>query len=238
MKAVSKTTPVALDLSKVPLFAGLTPKELDEARQASRRRAVPDGGYFFMQGDLAISIFVLESGKVKLSQLTLDGQQVLMGVIGPGTLFGGVAMARAEVYPVNAQAAEDSTALFWHKLDIMGLVGRIPALALNALQVMAAHVEEFHQRYRELATERVERRLARALLRLASQAGRKVEDGVLIDLPLSRQDLAEMTATTLFTVSRTLSQWEQQGLVVAGRERVVIRYPHGLVSIAEDLPKT
>jgi CRP-like cAMP-binding protein len=91
------------------------------------------------------------------------------------------------------------------------------------------------ERLRELATERVEQRVARTLLRLARQVGRKVEGGVLIDMPLSRQDLAEMTGTTLYTVSRILSQWEQQHLVETGRERILIRQPHGLVAIAEDL---
>jgi CRP-like cAMP-binding protein len=110
-----------------------------------------------------------------------------------------------------------------------------PKLALNAVRMMADHVLEFQERFSQLATERVERRLARSILRLASQAGRKIEDGVLIDLPLSRQDLAEMNGTTLYTVSRIMSQWEEQGLVRLGRERVVIRFPHGLVRIAEDL---
>jgi CRP-like cAMP-binding protein len=97
-------------------------------------------------------------------------------------------------------------------------------------------VRDFQDRVRELSTERVERRIARALIRLVRQAGKKVQEGVLIDLPLSRQDLAEMSGTTLFTVSRTLSQWESKGLIQSGRERVVVRNPHGLVSIAEDLP--
>jgi len=91
-------------------------------------------------------------------------------------------------------------------------------------------------RYQELMTERVEQRVARALLRLARQVGQKADKGVLIGLPLSREDLAEMTGTTLYTVSRILSRWEDQDLVETGRERVLIRQPHGLVAIAEDLP--
>jgi CRP-like cAMP-binding protein len=87
-----------------------------------------------------------------------------------------------------------------------------------------------------VATERVERRIAHALLRLVRQAGRRVEAGVEIDFPLSRQDVAEMTGTTLHTVSRTLSAWESQGIVESGRQQVVIRKPHALVAIAEDLP--
>ena len=86
-----------------------------------------------------------------------------------------------------------------------------------------------------LATERVERRVARALLRLVGQAGTKTEGGVLIDFPLSRQDLAELTGTTLHTVSRILSSWEHKGIIESGRRRIVICQPHGLVTIAEDL---
>jgi CRP-like cAMP-binding protein len=82
----------------------------------------------------------------------------------------------------------------------------------------------------------VERRIASALIRLTRQTGKRTERGVLLDLPLSRQDLAEMTGTTLYSVSRTLSGWEQQGLIESGRERIVILSPHGLVTIAEDLP--
>ncbi len=108
-------------------------------------------------------------------------------------------------------------------------------MAVNALRFLAGRLHELQDRYRELATERVERRVARAVLRLARQAGRKTDAGILIDLPLSRQDLAEMTGTTLYTVSRILSSWESAGLVEVGRERVVIKRGHGLVSIAEDL---
>jgi CRP-like cAMP-binding protein len=145
-------------------------------------------------------------------------------------------MTQTEVYPVTAQVAEDSTAACWSKEDFLRLVASFAKLALNAMEMMASRIQEFQDRFRELATERVERRLARTLLRLASQAGRKTEQGVLIDLPLTRQDLAEMTGTTQYTVSRILSQWETQKLVISGRERVVISFPHGLVQIAEDLP--
>jgi CRP-like cAMP-binding protein len=94
---------------------------------------------------------------------------------------------------------------------------------------------EVQGQLQELATERVAQRVARALLRLAAQLGEKTETGVRIDLPLSRQSLAELTGTTLYTVSRLLSAWESEGLLEVGRERVTIRSPHGLVRIAEDL---
>lgn len=216
-------------------FAGLTAAEIVRVRSAGRLQTIPSGSFIYMQGDPAVSAYLIEKGRVRLSQVTPEGQQVLLRVIGPGNMFGTVALSRIEVYPVSAEAAEECTVLVWPRRLLVSLVEQMPKLALNAIEMMAGHVQEFQDRFRELATQRVERRLARTLLRLASQAGKKTDEGILIDLALTRQDLAEMTGTTLYTVSRILSQWETQGLVRSGRERVVIRWPHGLVTIAEDL---
>jgi CRP-like cAMP-binding protein len=102
---------------------------------------------------------------------------------------------------------------------------------------MTSYIMEMQERYRELATERVERRIALTVLRLAAQVGRRTEnrEEMIVELPLSRQDVAEASGTTVFTVSRVLADWERRGLVEAGRERVLIRNPHGLVQISEGL---
>ncbi len=98
-------------------------------------------------------------------------------------------------------------------------------IAANAVEVVGTRTEEMLHRLQEFATEPVERRIAWALLRLCEQAGRQVGTGVEIGFPLSRQDITEMTGTTLYTVSRTLREWERQGMVVSGRQRVVVRGP-------------
>lgn len=224
-------------LSEQTLFAGLAQPELEELAAAAVPKRAAAGAFFFLQGDPASHILLLTEGRARIYQLTADGQQVVHRLIGPWSLFGALALTQAETYPVNAEALEDSQAAAWSKEVLMGFVLRWPRMALNAMQMMAVHLQSYQDRFRELATERVEQRLARTLVRLAAQSGRKTEQGVLIDLPLSRQDLAEMTGTTLYTASRVLSRWEGQGLVILGRERVTIRYPHGLVSIAEDLPR-
>lgn len=220
-------------LAKTIFFKGLPEPELQELLQAGQYRRAGRGAFFFLQGDPAERLYILIDGRVKLNQSSPDGQQILLRAIGPYELFGAVALAQGETYPVNAEAAEDCLALAWEKSSLMPFVSRFPQLALNAIQLMAAATQEFQERFRQLATERVERRLAHTLLRLASQNGKRIPTGVLIDLPLTRQDLAEMTGMTIYTVSRLLSQWETQGLVIADREHIVIRFPHGLVNVAE-----
>lgn len=220
------------------IFSGLSDLGLREVCSAARLQRIDGGEFFFLQGDPASSLYLLKEGSVKLFQLTPDGQQVLMRLIGPWTFFAVIALIEDTIYPVSAQAAEPCQALVWGRSAMKPFIEKYPSIALNTMKMMAEQVHEYQDRLKELATERVERRLARALLRLAAQTGRKVNEGVLIDLPLSRQNLAEMTGTTLFTVSRILSQWESQGLINSGREKIIIRFPHGLVKIAEDLPSS
>jgi CRP/FNR family transcriptional regulator, nitrogen oxide reductase regulator len=223
-------------LTKLDLFADLEPPHMSEIMSAAVRRMVEAGTILFFQGDPADTFYIVIKGRIKLSQVTPDGQQVILRYSASGESFGVIAVLSEMEYPVTAEAAAESQLLTWDRSTMRRLMERYPQIALNSLQILASRVREFQDRMRELATERVERRLARALLRLAHQTGRKTPEGVLIGMPISRQNLAEMTGTTLFTVSRILSQWETQGLVKTGREQVTISFPHGLVVIAEDLP--
>jgi CRP-like cAMP-binding protein len=222
-------------LKDLPLFHGLSEPDLARILQVARTKTVQDGEFLFFQGDPADRIFVLLTGRIKLTKSAPGEQPILLRMIQPVAVIGTIAAAPAQGYPVSAQAADECRLLYWTRTEITAIMAQIPQLALNAMGILAEHAEEFQARYQQMVTERVERRLARTLLRLAAQAGKKTEEGILIDLPLTRQNLAEMTGTTLFTVSRMLSQWETQGLVISGRERVVLRQPHGLVTIAEDL---
>jgi CRP/FNR family transcriptional regulator, nitrogen oxide reductase regulator len=223
-------------LQNNPMFHGVNEDDLRVILDVAQFRDYEEDNFIFYQDDSADCVCVVLEGRIKLTQLSLDGQQVIMRVATPGMLIGAIGLVEGALFPVSAQAAEPTRIMYWTQAELLKLLERFPVLALNGMRLMAGHVREFQDRYRELATERVERRLARTILRLANQTGRKIDEGVLLDLPLTRQDLAEMTGTTLFTVSRIFTKWEADGLVAVGRERVVIRFPHGLVRIAEDLP--
>lgn len=226
----------AIDLiASARLFHGLDQAALHTIGALAFPRKASAGQTLFFQDDPADSLWILLQGRVRLVQLTPDGQQVVLRFVTPGELLGGIALFGEKRYPATAHVVEAATALGWDGRAMSDLLPRYPILALNAMQLLAGRVQELQDRNRELSTERVERRLARALLRLVQQAGRRVNGGVLIDLPLSRQDLGEMNGTTLYTVSRILSRWQERGLVEASRERVLICSPHDLVAIAEDL---
>jgi len=202
------------------------------ATSVSRAR----GARLFRQGAAAQSFYVLQQGRVKLTQLTPDGQLALLRLVVPGEAFGGIAALGQRTYPVSAEVAEDCVALSWNGGTMDRLLRAHPQLAINYIELLTERLHDMQSRYEELATEQVEQRLARMLLRLVQRAGRRVESGVLVDVRLSRQELAEMTGTSLFTVSRILNRWQEAGVIRLSRQRVLVRQPHGLVSIAESLP--
>jgi CRP-like cAMP-binding protein len=218
------------------LFKEIRPDILTQVLDASVPRSVEEDGFFFLQGDPATHAYVLVEGRVKMIQITPNGQQITMRIMTPGQTYGGIALLNPRAgYPATAQAAENSTALAWDTARLRELVEKEPSISLNVMGLMHGYISELQEREKALVTDRVEQRIARILLKLAAQSGKKIEDGVLIDLPITRQDIAEMSGTTLYTVSRTLNEWERDGLLEIGRERVVICEPHGLVSIADEL---
>jgi CRP-like cAMP-binding protein len=220
-------------VADLPLFSGLANEQLDALLREAQSVRYPKGTNVFEQDAEARSFFVLLHGHLRVFKLTPDGQQVVVRFVSPGEVFG-VAMAIGRTtYPATASAVVDSIALVWPSAAWPRLVEKHPTLAVNTLQTVGSRLQDAHTRVVEMSTEQVERRIAHTLLRLAQQAGRKVEAGVQIDFPISRQDVAEMTGATLHTVSRVLSAWEDQGLVEGGRQRITIREPHRLLVLAE-----
>jgi len=223
-------------IGDAPLFEGLDADVLRELRGAAEQRLVAKGRVLFRQGDAASELYLVAQGRIRASELTADGTEVLLRFLEPGQMLGGMAALEGTTYPLTAIAERNTTMLVWSRASIDPLIDRYPRLARNLMRLMVRRIGELQQRVVERATERVEQRVARAVLRLAGQAGRRTSDGVLLDLPLSRQDLAAMTGTTLFTVSRVLSRWNAQGLLKSSRQSLTLRQPHKLVAIADGLP--
>jgi CRP-like cAMP-binding protein len=168
-----------------------------------------------------------------VTQVTTEGQQVIVRMVNPGDLFGIAKALQRPDYPGTSTAVSDSVALAWPMEAWDGLLARHPSLAVNAMQTMGSRLQEAHTRMRELSTEEVERRVAHTVLRLASQSGKKEGTGIRIDFPVSKQDIAEMTGTTLHTVSRILTAWEAADLVEGGRQKLLVKDPHRLVLIGD-----
>jgi CRP-like cAMP-binding protein len=222
-------------LRGVPMFATLPGDVLQGIGRRFVETTYQPGEYVFFEGDPAQRLYVVAAGEVKLVKHSESGHDVILQVFTPGQVFGGIAFLVGATYPASAQAQTVATALSISSEIFREIVHRHPDIALAVVRVLGTRLMQTQEQVRQLVTERVEQRLARLLLRLADQVGEPVDDGVRLGMRITRQDLADMTGTTLETVSRTISKWRRQGIVQAGREEIVITWPHGLVLIAEDL---
>lgn len=223
-------------IRSLPLFDRMSDADLDAFLAHATARRIPQGEAVFEQGQPAASFFLLVSGRLKVTQVTGDGQQVIVRVVHPGELFGFARALQRSDYPGTAMAVADSVALAWPSELWPQFIEENGRLAMSAIQTMGRQLEEAHTRIREMSTQEAERRIAHAIVRLSQQAGRQGESGIHIAFPISRQDIAEMTGTTLHTVSRILSAWEQRGLVIGGRQKLVVRDLPRLSLLAEGVP--
>ena len=219
-------------IKSLPLFEKMADDELDRLIAYASSRLVSQGETIFEQGQPAENFFLLLHGRLKVTQVTPDGQQIIVRVVHPGDLFGFAKALQREDYPGTAMAAAESLTLSWPTDLWPTFVEHNPRLAVSAMQTIGQRLEEAHTRIREMSTQEVERRVAHTVLRLVKKAGRQEVDGIRIDFPISRQDIAEMTGTTLHTVSRIFSAWEAKGLVEGGRQKLLVCDVTGLEALA------
>jgi CRP-like cAMP-binding protein len=228
-----KISSVLNSLQESDVFKGLTIEQYDEVLKKSLHKKLPPKSILFHQGDPASMCFLVNHGRLKLTMLNEQGKEVIIRYIGAGELTAAVAVLKDWNYPVTAESVETSEVIGWDKPTILGLMKNFPNIAINIVSMLLERLDDIQHRYFELSTEQVEKRIARTLLRLMRSAGSKTSEGIDITIPLSRQNIAEYSGTTLFTASRTLSIWEKSGWIKSGRERITVTDPHALVSFAE-----
>ena len=221
-------------IQSLAVFSAMDNAELDDVIGRATGLRIPKGSAVFEQGEIANAFYVLLNGRLKVVKVTPDGQQVVIRFVVPGDIYGIAKALNREDYPATAMALIDSVTLAWDMAIWDDFMARHPTFARNVMQMMGQRIQEAHTRLKELATQDVEHRVAHALLRLVSQSGRTVDGGVLVDFPVTRQEIAEISGTTMHSVSRTLSAWENAGLVVVGRQKVIVCDLERLTRIAED----
>lgn len=222
-------------MSMSPLFAGLN--EAD--RVALERRARPckfaPGESLFAQGAIADELFVITKGRVKVWRASEDGAALTLTLLGRGQPIGTLGAADDRLNHATATAVTAVEALSWRIEDMRQLMEASPTLTANVLRTVTNYAEQLIERLEEVSSVPVEQRIARTLLRMARRAyGQETADGC--ELPLSRQDLADLTSATLPTVSRIMSRWRSERLIAGTRGRVKLLDLSALARIAERAP--
>lgn len=220
-------------LDGLPPFARLNPADIRAILEQATSGRVEEGRAVFDEGTPATHFHLLLDGHIRVVHNTAEGEQVTVLHIPAGQLFGFAAAIGKESYPATAIAAAECIVLSWPMGLWADFTTRYEGFSSEIGKTIGRRLGEMNGRIVEMATLHVEQRVARALLRLIEQSGRKTDKGIEIDFPITRQDISDMTGTTLHTVSRLLSAWQRDGIVESARKRITVREPHRLVRLSE-----
>jgi CRP/FNR family transcriptional regulator, nitrogen oxide reductase regulator len=198
-------------IQQFELLAQLTPSEFEAIVGAGREKRFSRGETIFTEGDPADHVMMVLSGFVKVTQMGFDGNEVILSLNGAGEIVGSYPVCANSTRSSTARAVQPCVALVWDAATFEKLLARIPTFRRNSVRALEQRLFEMEQRFREVSME-AGRKLSMELARLADRVSRRSDNG-LLEISVSRHELAKLTGTTLFTVSRLLERWRQQGIV-------------------------
>jgi CRP-like cAMP-binding protein len=222
----------AKNLKKIELFKNLSDDELEELSSYLITESVKKKEEIFTEGDQPEWFYIVSKGKVKITKLSQDGKEIILELISPTDIFGGVAVLRNFPYPANAVTMEDSEILKISRKNLMRLVDRFPNLMYCIALQLGDRMKSSYDSLKNIALERVEARIAALLLKLANKVGTDTKEGRLIDMRLTKQDVADMVGTTVETSIRTFSKFKKQGLLSDHDGKIVIKDREGLMAFS------
>ncbi|HYA26467.1 MAG TPA: Crp/Fnr family transcriptional regulator [Thermodesulfovibrionales bacterium] len=212
-----------IDLSGISVFSTLSSADLKEITPSLISTSARKKEVIFSEGDPSEWFYIVAEGKVKITKLSQDGKEIILEVIHPMDFFGGLAVIRGFPYPANAVAMEDTKLLKISRSNLMRVLDRFPSLMYCIAQQVGDRMKESHETLKNIALERVEARIASLLLKLSDKTGKKADEGIVIDMKLTKQDIAEMVGTTVETSIRTMSKLRKMGIVGEKEGKILIK---------------
>ena len=219
-------------LKKIDIFKDLKDNELEELSKYFYEENYKKGDYIFFEGDEDPGIYIVVDGIVKLTKETADGKTVILRLATPGEIFGWLVLGDSKPESTyTAQALIDTKVLHISNADFVRLLTKYPAVAVKITCDASKKLLEAYERLKSLAAEKVEGRIASLLLDLAKKIGREENGKIVINAPITRQDIAEMAGTTVETAIRIISRWKKEGIVDTERGKIEILDPDYLEDI-------
>lgn len=209
-------------LRRTPFLAALAPEELLRINRLFVERSYSADQAIYVAGEPATRLYIVASGQVKLARVMPSGQSVLLDLLTPGDFFGNLSATRDRTYRDSAQAHTMCCVLSIAADEFQAILRRYPPVALAVLDVVTMQLQATRDLIEHHSAQPVERRLAATLLTLGEKVGEERDGVLLIQMPLSRQDLAAMAGTTIETASRVMSQFRKDGLIHSGRRWVAL----------------
>jgi CRP/FNR family transcriptional regulator, nitrogen oxide reductase regulator len=221
-------------LRRTPIFSRLSPADRKVVAEVARVQHYAKGETIFEQETPSDALYQIISGRVKIFKMMPNGKDLILEVFGPGDPLGAVAVYMERPFPASAAALEDTTCVIVPRPAFFRLLESNPSLVRGLLLGLTTRLVELTNRLGELTGGRIEGRFARLFLKLAKEMGRQDRGGTFIPLALSRQELADLSGTTIETCIRIMSRWGKDGIVHTEKDGFVILDRRQLERVAAD----
>lgn len=209
-------------LNKSSIFSLLKSDELKKISRYFHKSTFGNNETIFHEGDASEHFYLVAEGSVKIVKHTVMGKDIILEVMSPGDIFGGVAVLDRRPYPAAAHAMSSTTVIRISRQDLLAIMEDYPVLKLEIVKYFSDRLRDAHEMLKNIATERVERRIASLLLKLSEKVGKEEKGFRKIDFALTRQEIAEMVGTTVETCIRTMSKFQKKGLVKSVNGKISI----------------
>ncbi|HEX4955925.1 MAG TPA: Crp/Fnr family transcriptional regulator [Thermoanaerobaculia bacterium] len=225
--------PIEAVLRVNPLYRSLSEKDRKRLAEAAQLRSFARGETLFAEGDPSELLHTIVDGRVKLVKVLPIGREVILEILGPGDPVGAIAALQSRPYPATAVAIEPASCILIRSAAFFHLIETCPSLVRGLLVGLSFRLIQLTQRIAEVSGSRVEVRFARLFAKLAERMGEPRETGVFIPISLSRQDLADLTGTTIETAIRIMSRWAKEGRVLTEKEGFLVPDVEALAAMEE-----
>lgn len=211
-------------LRQVPIFRSLDDAQVSRLGELTLRRRYAKGRVIILAEDQGDSLFIIESGQVKVSIFHQDGREIILSLLGPGEVVGELSLLDGRPRSANVTAHEDSELIVLRRPDFLRLLAEVPKMAESLLEELAGRLRRTDDQVEGLALLNVANRISRTVLQLATDSGIETEGGIRVKDRPTHQEIANMTGTTRESVSRVFRQLEEQGYIaLEGRDILVLR---------------
>lgn len=214
---------IADTLKKSEIFSSLKEEDLKEMSKYFELIEFKNNETIFVEGDPSNKFYIVAEGSVKIIKHTVMGKDIILEMMSPGDIFGGVAVLDKKPYPAAAQAMESTKVISISREKLLEIMEEYPILKLEIVKYFSDKLRDAHEMLKNIATERVEKRITSLLLRLSEKVGVQNGEYVVIDFPLTRQEISEMVGTTVETCIRTMSKFQKKGLIRSSNGRIMIK---------------
>ena len=209
-------------LRRLPFFRRVSPALRARVAEVARLRSYERGQLIFAEGDPSDVFIIIVSGRVKVFKSTPAGKEIILEIFGAGDPLGAVAVYEGAPFMASAFTLEPTEVLSIEQAAFFRLLEAEPAFVRGLLSGLTLRLAELTRRLAELTGARVETRFARLFLKLGDQIGKADRGGLFIPMPLSRQELADLTGTTIETAIRIMSRWQKEDVLHTEKDGFVV----------------